>query len=432
MKKIFTLALAAAAAMSVSAAVDQTPVMYGERADMVNFNYQKAHTSNPIVVESRADEVPDLAGTYVNQNLMIFPNDAQDKVLGTIMQKSNDFEIVADPDVENGYIVKNYLHDFFFGSDGPEKVNDLKGYYNPLDGHFYLNPGQVICTFPFKKQDGSEELVDLTFTFVDMNQMFNDTDPIPFDLYVGQLRMSDLAYYYCFLKPTTTPDGKKGFYGLSCWIADNVMWVPNGTFDYFGVQQNQNLTCPIFGVNAGGKTYIYNFGDLDMFHGTPFFRVNDEQNLYYTSVNPADPETPIPAAQLIMDYPEMNPNFNINTLYYLTEVDPAANYEPVTEPEVFEIMGDVVESSDEEWVVELPACGLLTLTDLPWNYYDGVTMTYNPNCKQLAQVGLSTVAAENTDAPVVYYNLQGMRVANPQAGVFIRCQGNKVSKVLVK
>lgn len=36
-------------------------------------------------------------------------------------------------------------------------------------------------------------------------------------------------------------------------------------------------------------------------------------------------------------------------------------------------------------------------------------------------------AADN--APAVYYNLQGVEVANPENGVFIRRQGNKVTKV---
>ena len=36
-----------------------------------------------------------------------------------------------------------------------------------------------------------------------------------------------------------------------------------------------------------------------------------------------------------------------------------------------------------------------------------------------------------SDAPVEYYNLQGVRVSNPGAGIFIRRQGNNVSKVLL-
>ena len=40
--------------------------------------------------------------------------------------------------------------------------------------------------------------------------------------------------------------------------------------------------------------------------------------------------------------------------------------------------------------------------------------------------------AEDNDAPVVYYNLNGVRVENPSNGIFIRVQGKKTEKVLVK
>ncbi len=41
-------------------------------------------------------------------------------------------------------------------------------------------------------------------------------------------------------------------------------------------------------------------------------------------------------------------------------------------------------------------------------------------------------AIENEDAPVEYYNLNGVRVANPSNGIFIRKQGNTVKKVVIK
>jgi hypothetical protein len=42
------------------------------------------------------------------------------------------------------------------------------------------------------------------------------------------------------------------------------------------------------------------------------------------------------------------------------------------------------------------------------------------------------VAEEDSEAPVEYFNLQGVRVANPQSGLYIKRQGSKASKVLVK
>jgi len=41
-------------------------------------------------------------------------------------------------------------------------------------------------------------------------------------------------------------------------------------------------------------------------------------------------------------------------------------------------------------------------------------------------------AEEDVDAPVEYYNLQGVRVAEPAAGLYIRRQGKTVSKVVIR
>lgn len=43
--------------------------------------------------------------------------------------------------------------------------------------------------------------------------------------------------------------------------------------------------------------------------------------------------------------------------------------------------------------------------------------------------GIGAVEAEDADAPVEYFNLQGIRVDNPAHGIFIKRQGNKTSKV---
>jgi hypothetical protein len=50
---------------------------------------------------------------------------------------------------------------------------------------------------------------------------------------------------------------------------------------------------------------------------------------------------------------------------------------------------------------------------------------------QRAESSVSSIAVEE-NAPVEYFNLQGVRVANPENGLFIRRQGNKATKVLVK
>lgn len=44
---------------------------------------------------------------------------------------------------------------------------------------------------------------------------------------------------------------------------------------------------------------------------------------------------------------------------------------------------------------------------------------------------IEAVETEATDAPVVYYNLQGVQVANPEKGLYIRVQGKKAEKVVL-
>jgi hypothetical protein len=49
-----------------------------------------------------------------------------------------------------------------------------------------------------------------------------------------------------------------------------------------------------------------------------------------------------------------------------------------------------------------------------------------------SNAGVGNVAVDESAAPVEYFNLQGVRVANPQNGLYIRRQGTKATKVLVK
>ncbi len=48
------------------------------------------------------------------------------------------------------------------------------------------------------------------------------------------------------------------------------------------------------------------------------------------------------------------------------------------------------------------------------------------------QSGIDDIGSDTTDMPVEYYNLNGMRVDNPANGIFIRRQGNKVSKIYIR
>ena len=51
---------------------------------------------------------------------------------------------------------------------------------------------------------------------------------------------------------------------------------------------------------------------------------------------------------------------------------------------------------------------------------------------QKNDTAVTDVEADNTDAPAVYYNMQGVRVANPSAGLYIVVRGNKVTKQYIR
>ena len=69
-----------------------------------------------------------------------------------------------------------------------------------------------------------------------------------------------------------------------------------------------------------------------------------------------------------------------------------------------------------------------------------LTVIYTPGSRTnailqielLGTTGVEDIDAEGTDAEVHYYNLQGVRVDNPAAGIYIRVAGNTATKVYVK
>ena len=67
---------------------------------------------------------------------------------------------------------------------------------------------------------------------------------------------------------------------------------------------------------------------------------------------------------------------------------------------------------------------------LGWEMMQNTQMLFFSNIFESAGVESVTIADEN--APVEYFNLQGVRVAKPESGLYIKRQGNTAVKVLVK
>ncbi len=68
---------------------------------------------------------------------------------------------------------------------------------------------------------------------------------------------------------------------------------------------------------------------------------------------------------------------------------------------------------------------------VPGTVAEKFTFAVEPQASGVEEIEESVIE-ENIDAPVEYYNLQGVRVENPAKGIYIKRQGNKVSKIYVR
>ena len=84
----------------------------------------------------------------------------------------------------------------------------------------------------------------------------------------------------------------------------------------------------------------------------------------------------------------------------------------------------ILKAEDAETGVETAPIPLQTIAFTPFEdvTINEITVTYKG-----VITGIDEIEAEN-DAEAVYYNLQGVRVANPEKGIYIVVKGNKVTK----
>lgn len=67
------------------------------------------------------------------------------------------------------------------------------------------------------------------------------------------------------------------------------------------------------------------------------------------------------------------------------------------------------------------------------NYYvDDIVLNSDPEQRSKVESGVENVAVADANAPVEYFNLQGVRVAKPENGLFIVKQGTRVSKQVIR
>lgn len=406
MKKIFTLALAAAAVVGASAS--PLSVKNAPQIKLTQSKNQLTATSlKTMSVASRADETtPELTGgEYIAQFAMDFSD-------GFSSANPRTAKITKDGE---GYVLDLGLNGLFTDLT----VNDVKlekVAYEANDGtttyYWGIPKGQVVMN-DVELNDGSKVDVYIGgYAIYDMNQSTGAYE------YVGNSSaltpMFECAANGDFLKlvqfnwnNTTAPVN-------GIWFAADIQ---GQTYDI-----GLDVMAPVYYQNNASysTTMAGEEGDEDVSGECYVWPVEYNIGLGYETYGVVDCGGAIVSIVDGKDatcYPNVALYYAGSAIYWGDAQNSAEN---------FAAAGSFAENGDTKTI---------TYNDLSWLLGNGQELGYFTNTTiTFGGTGaINDVAVDNNNAPVEYFNLQGVRVNEPVAGqIVIRRQGNEVSKLLVK
>lgn len=207
---------------------------------------------------------------------------------------------------------------------------------------------------------------------------------------------------------------------------DSDKWIEYGTATFddgifssvFSDVDPENLTVKVEeNVSQPGYFRLVNPYENHTLFG-PYATIHGDHN-HYIYINATDPEAVyVEASPMGVDFG----TFGHAMVWSWASMYIEAGYEPESE--------DLGTYKDN--VITMPDASLLFAFN---NYSNGSILTAGKDFKVTLQevTGIENITADDENAPVEYYNLQGIRIANPEAGqIVIKRQGSAVSKVLVK
>lgn len=407
MKKIFTLALAAAAVVGASA----SPLSF-KSAPQIKLTESKnqltATSLKTMSVASRADETtPELTGgEYVAQFAMDFSD-------GFSSANPRTAKITKDGE---GYVLDLGLNGLFTDLT----VNDVKlekVAYQGNDGtttYFWGIPKDQVVMNQVELNDGSK-----------------------FDVYIGGYAIYDMDQ--------TT--GAYAYKGNSSAITPMFECSANGDFLRL-IQFNwAGTTAPVCGIwfaaDIQGKTYDIGLDVMD-----PVYYQNNASYSTTMAGEEGDEDVSGECYVLPVTYQQLGSGYETygvvdcgGAIISIVDGKDATCYPNVAlyyagsaiywgdaqnSAENFAAAGSFAENGDTKTI---------TYDDLSWLLGNGQELGYFTNTTiTFGGTGaINEVAVDNNNAPVEYFNLQGVRVNEPVAGqIVIRRQGNEVSKLLVK
>jgi hypothetical protein len=177
----------------------------------------------------------------------------------------------------------------------------------------------------------------------------------------------------------------------------NAVVLPDITGDLKFVNLSNNQTSTVSKSDEGKYTFSsLSFSGAQSYY---YFSYQDGSETYYVHVEKSASQS---AANQVRRKDGEQSTTSVNTLYYVIDTD---------EPTLDNGLAFSTDLNGTSVIDFSTTNRSFTKTDTPFSS------------------GVTAVEAEASDVAPVYYNLQGMRVDNPEHGIYIRCRGNKVDKV---
>lgn len=444
MKKLYTLSLAVAVALSTSAAQRQTvaTTQLTLPGQTMNFRTIAAGAKLEAAGVSKIKKAPtpgatvaDYTGTYdwayenllngagPNPELIITVTNTETGA-ATISGLPQDYVLSATFDLEAGTLTIPNKQDL-----GPDHNGDANYFY--LKG--VTSTGNIV--------EGASD-VAATVGTIDGNKITFPT----LDIWaIGDYNDETLGYWMMtyrnsFELQDPNVDPNEG------WTSQGNATLTDGwLIPCFTTDDQRTMTYEVELQKKDDAEGVYRL--VDPYHGNfPYAMYNTSTKVGYIQFNVSDPDhvtfEAVPAGFA-------NGQIGVTEFYCLNTLSLLAGAYEMNPADVADILGDQIPyTTYKDGIVTLTS----TEVDGTWNNDAcfgiqndpfggyGWTSDDNKSCNMFAKIvfpgvtdAISNVTVSDSDAPVRYYNLQGVELAMPAAGsVVIRVQGDKAVKTIVK
>lgn len=418
MKKLYTLLLAAAVTLTAAAAspfqgVRNDSPMRNEvkftDSKVANLTYSsEAVAKAAMTANSRANEFPSIDSNYL---LLSYP-DMEETSTGD----ANPCHLYED--ASEGAGMGYYFLDNFIMS-GTDKIECTMEYKDvtigeqtgtvlslviPAETPLYTNTRGTfkLCLFAYTEQ-GPSLIIDENEKYIDIEFWYTEN---------GWIFPYDSGYGIAWINSQMS----------GSWIIDPYMALPNGSYqglEVFEVNEDdsiadsQDIVTDVYAEfdEESNTILLANFGD---YHKQITMSVDlAKQEAVATNQTVADIPYRTEEGYVFFDG-------KLNNRYSSDGFTATLRNEN----------GKTIITNKESWILIEPNDILGNANNVWCSIILGSEITLDFEIPGLSGISNVTVADEN--APVEYYNLQGVRVANPESGLYIKRQGNKATKVLVK